>query len=214
MYSHAFRYRSAYVLNPPPSHVIASVLRAANALSCRAIVQFSEKLLQEIWSPDLSRVSGTPLPYAQETILLARELGLPAVLKRALYELLRDGDSRDDLSRGDLHRIHTAHGELQMAWAGFIWNMPNSHAFQCHNRQGGSLTCAAAIDRDRFQTWRDLLEEHELFAPNDPLDGLRRLAELDWASCGCCAGCVASRREIFAKKREELWVKLDSWLDL
>lgn len=204
-----------YVLEPPHSQTIAAVLRAASALSCKSLARFSEKLLLEIWSPNLHRLTRAPMPSAQEVVLIARELGIPEVLKRAFYELLRAPDARDKLSPGDQHRIHKAHGELQMAWAGFVWNTPNSHAFQCHARTSAEArTCAAAMDRDRFQTWRELLEEHELFTSSDPLDSLQSLTDLGWASVGYCPTCVAARREVFARKRQELWEKLDQWLEL
>lgn len=105
-----------------------------------------------------------------------------------------------------------------MAWAGFIWTMPNSHAFQCHGTRSGlpspSQVCLARADHDRFQTWRDLLEEYDLFTPHDPLDGLQRLVEIDWVSRGYCMDCAKGRREVFTKKREELWNRLDGWLHL
>ena len=191
------------------------MLRAASALSCKSLARFSEKLLQEIWSPNLQRLTRLPLPSAQEVVLVAREFGIPEVLKRALYEVLRDPTAHDKLAADDLHRVHKAHGELQMAWAGFIWTMPNSHAFQCHARtRAEARVCSAAQEHDRFQTWRDLLEEHELFSPSDPLDGLKSLADLHWAALGYCPTCVTARREVFARKREELWEKMDQWLDL
>ena len=181
------------------------------------MVQFSERLLREIWSSDLCHVTCVPVPYAQETVLIARELDIPEVLKRALYELARSKDPRDKLSLDDLRRVRAAHGELQIAWAGFVWSVPNAHAFHCAGRPDSKAPyggCMAAAGHDRFQTWRDVLEEEELFSPSDPLYALQRLAEIDWSCRGYCPSCVQARREAFTRKREEWWSKLDQWLEL
>lgn len=44
--------------------------------------------LSSMWADDVTQLS-LRLPFAAETIILAREYGLPGVLKRAFYELLR-----------------------------------------------------------------------------------------------------------------------------
>ncbi|PSS38072.1 hypothetical protein PHLCEN_2v52 [Hermanssonia centrifuga] len=227
-----------YVLEPPPSPVVASILRAAHKLECENILRFSKQLLCEIWSPDLHRLSTAPIPSALPTILLARDLDISQVLKRAFYELLRNSEPREGLSEEDQRRVNTAHGELQMHWAGFLWTTPNSHAFRCHtpssvqhppiettdvdkrNETAKSMetekemVCTAQLERDHFQAWRDLLEEHGLFAVDDPLGALQSLAAINWEKMGYCAGCVEGRCEAFIRKRDELWNRLDGWFDL
>ncbi|KAF7797271.1 hypothetical protein EIP86_008466 [Pleurotus ostreatoroseus] len=265
----------AFVLRPPAPHTLACILRAAHALSCTDLVTFTKACLLEVWSPNLhsldlhslSPTTSVSTSDALEVIGIARAHDVSGVLKRAFYELLRvprdaghELDAWDALDASDKDHLHTAHGELQMAWAGLVWTMPNHRAFQCHappstaHAHAVSISdpvshshdytpstdgpldahvddasshpaattaatdpplCTAQTDGpDRFQTWRDLLESLDLFAPPDPLDGLRRLAELDWTARGFCDMCSHERAEIFARKREELWAKLDGWLGL
>ncbi|KAI1798087.1 hypothetical protein LXA43DRAFT_933938 [Ganoderma leucocontextum] len=82
----------AYAINPPPFRVLASLLRAAHALSFKTILAFATHFLREMWSQDLSRLSSSSSPerrvHALETILLGQQCSVPEVLKPAYYELL------------------------------------------------------------------------------------------------------------------------------
>ncbi|PIL27625.1 hypothetical protein GSI_10777 [Ganoderma sinense ZZ0214-1] len=82
----------AYAINPPPFHVLASLLRAAHTLSFKTILAFATHLLREMWSQDLSRLSSYSPErrvHALETILLGQQCSVPEMLKPAYYELLR-----------------------------------------------------------------------------------------------------------------------------
>src|ERR1700733_451562 len=78
-----------YTRTPPKFPVFASILRASTALEFPSFREFAVTYLQTMWSDDLDAVSDKCLPYALETIVLARECNVPGPLKRAFYELLR-----------------------------------------------------------------------------------------------------------------------------
>ena len=62
-----------------------------------------------MWSPRLADLSTVPIPHATESLALARLCGLPRVMKRAMYELVRSpgygqndlDDSADDVDDED-----------------------------------------------------------------------------------------------------------------
>lgn len=67
---------SMYAINPPLFRVLASLLRAARALSFKTILASAIHLFCEMWSQDLSRLSPSSSPerrvHALETILLGQ----------------------------------------------------------------------------------------------------------------------------------------------
>lgn len=54
-----------------------------------AFQKWTTTYIEKIWSPKLEDLSSNVIPYALETVVLARQYGLDTVLKRALYELVR-----------------------------------------------------------------------------------------------------------------------------
>ena len=109
--------------------------------------------LCSIWPSDLFKVSPARIPYAAETIYLARTYHISPVLKRAFYEVLRtegfgqqdlnlpaaregipDGSEivgRAKLSHKDLIRLVTAREKLLMAWTLLVGSAPNLASFPC-----------------------------------------------------------------------------------
>ncbi|KAL7284891.1 hypothetical protein ACG7TL_002205 [Trametes sanguinea] len=91
----------AYAINPPPFNVVASLIRAAHALSFKAIVAFATHLLHQMWPSDLDKLSGPEerdAEAATQTILLAQDCELPELLRPAYYELLCTPGFGQDLS--------------------------------------------------------------------------------------------------------------------
>ncbi|KAH9885852.1 hypothetical protein C8Q73DRAFT_298226 [Cubamyces lactineus] len=95
----------SYAVNPPPFNVIASLLRAAHALSFRTILEFAAHSLRESWPSDLDEIADYEedeeeerVSEATQTIILAQKCNLPELLKGAYYEILRSPDFGQDLS--------------------------------------------------------------------------------------------------------------------
>ncbi|KAJ8456547.1 hypothetical protein ONZ51_g12060 [Trametes cubensis] len=95
----------SYAVNPPSFNVIASLLRAAHALSFRTILEFATHSLRESWTSDLDEIADYDVDEVEErvseatqTIILAQKCNLPELLKGAYYEILRSPDFGQDLS--------------------------------------------------------------------------------------------------------------------
>ncbi|OSC96915.1 hypothetical protein PYCCODRAFT_1212386 [Trametes coccinea BRFM310] len=91
----------AYAINPPPFNVVASLIRAAHALSFKAIVAFATHLLHQMWPSDLDKLcrpEERAAAAATQTILLAQDCELPELLRPAYYELLCTPGFGQDLS--------------------------------------------------------------------------------------------------------------------
>ncbi|KIP03251.1 hypothetical protein PHLGIDRAFT_121770 [Phlebiopsis gigantea 11061_1 CR5-6] len=184
-----------FVFQPPSFAELASILRASLSLSFTSLSSFATHQLTTMW-PGTLPSHHTPIPGqradAEETIVLARTCALPALLKRALYELLRApglGQRLDD--------------EFMLAGDDAAW------ARRKVSRT--DLARAAAAEH-----WRELVLNSDLYVEymNDPLEGLERLAELRWEEKGFCGGCVASWRTSWMRQREKIWANLDLWLEL
>lgn len=74
------------------------------ALAFQAFEEWAMQFLQNMWSQDLDDLTTDRIPFATESIMLARRCKVPGVLKHAMYELVRlegfgqnDPDDEDDL---------------------------------------------------------------------------------------------------------------------
>lgn len=87
---------------------MASILRASSALSFNEFEKWASQYLEEMWSPDLALLTTARIPFATESIALARHCNLLSTLKRAMYELVRlegfgqtEADSDDERDAND-----------------------------------------------------------------------------------------------------------------
>lgn len=86
---------------------VASILRASHALDFTKFYNWSKMALEKMWGvpDDLSSVTSLPslqnlvADHATETIIIARMCGVPRVLRRAMYELLRSEEFGRPLSK-------------------------------------------------------------------------------------------------------------------
>lgn len=64
--------------------------------------------------------------------------------------------------------------------------------------------------------WAQKVRDSGLFEEytSDPICGLERLCEIDWAQFGFCEGCVSSWRMSWQNTREKLWNDMDLWFGL
>ncbi len=151
---------SAYAINPPPFRVLASLLRAAHALSFKTVLAFATHLLREMWSQDLSRLPSSSSPerrvHALQTILLGQQCSVPEVLKPAYYELLRAPAFGQDLPVY-LHAESEATGATP--------NMPETDADEAR----APPARLAASDFVRLVAARDALQKEWVALVRPPL---------------------------------------------
>lgn len=240
----------------PPFKTLAAVFCAARTLRFGQIDALATYKLTNMWPGDLHKLSPLRTPHAAETVVLARMYDLPAVLKRAFYELLRsegfaqqsvvgpssntpadspstevtlDGSrlvGKAKLSHADLVRLITTREKLSLAWTLLVGTPPSSASLPCmlqhttgpnalYSTNAARERCAAAT-RNSAAIWAEWVLDSGLFETwmYDPVCGLERLSVLDWESSGYCSSCVMSRRQLWSRKREEIWENLDVWLGL
>ena len=46
-----------------------------------------------------------------------------------------------------------------------------------------------------------------------PLGALEQLKQIDWKAEGLCAACVREKKEEWTYEQEEVWNKMDEWLE-
>ncbi|KAI0338828.1 hypothetical protein BDW22DRAFT_1362552 [Trametopsis cervina] len=221
----------SYVFRPPEFSQLASILRAARTLRFTALDDFASRILREMWSNDLAKLSSARIPHASKTIILARSCDMPELLKRAFYELVRtsrlgedeDADLQDpdvlgsQISRADLARLIRAREELTARW---LWAADSPPDILCplsavDPPSDESAKCIQARAQN-LPHWQDTVKKTLLFEEclYDPLHGLERLVQIDWAALGYCQGCVKAWRESWVSQRKKLWQQLDVWLGL
>ncbi|KAJ7792348.1 hypothetical protein B0H14DRAFT_2931511 [Mycena olivaceomarginata] len=214
----AFDNAITYVHQDPFFQRTASILRAATLLSFPDFRDWAVRLLEDMWSPALANLSTEEIQHATESVLLARECELPAVLKRALYEFVRlagyGQSGREGVSPQDFRALVKAREHLTAAWMQTM----NPYSLDL-------MVCARSAPRPRATTTDPLLSgkaHHKLVHASsiaedylyDPLCGLHALIEADWAAEGYCDAWVKLRREVWANRREKIWDNLDIWLGL
>lgn len=133
---------------------------------------------------------------------------------------------RAKLSHADLVRLITTREKLQMAWTLLVGTAPSPAAFPCMLQQTTSANTAYSTHsarercleacRNSAQIWAEWVLDSGLYENwmYDPICGLERLSVLDWENSGYCSACVMTRRQLWARKREEIWDNLDTWLGL
>lgn len=213
---------------------MASFLRAATALCFPGPRAFVISHISKLWTSDLSQFDSSSIPFALETVLLARECHIDAILKRSLYELLRrpcfginrlkdddvivlsgddsdsdagsHNDSKKILPVADFLLLTHAREQLVEAWDTLTRSPPD---LACHSPNTNcKCTC--------LQVWYQKVHASGLHVDfrYDPIEGLSELTDVDWVDAGYCVECTADRRELWNRSREKLWQNLDIWLEL
>nr|GAT60872.1 predicted protein [Mycena chlorophos] len=214
-----------------------SIFRAASSLSCKPFEQYAQKYIENIYSDDLADLGSDTVPNPVAAIVLGRKWGLPRILKRAFYELLRsttiaelllgqpgnpeesdmDDESpsqeTDRLPRRDVICLLEAQKRLSVAWMAVLADCP--------------LDCSCMTRAFMRKAWLSIVQEivvvpsrqdDEAYpAALDIFLGLDKLV----AAMGTsekrnkfCCSCISKRRAAFQKTKEGLWESLDEWLDI
>ena len=194
-----------------------------------------------MWSNDLADLSSDRLNNAAETIILGRNYGLPKVLKRAFYEILRtsglgqdNDDTADDNDEDKRFQItQTDHGllvrtreKLSQAW--FETLSSAHHLFPCPNaRQGGApsdqsadgtaniVACPSVSEKKTQWTQLVLFSGMSYEYSHDVLSGLKIFVDRNWmVEDGYCKDCSKKRKDVSQQQMVSLWKMLDDWLKL
>ncbi|KAI0701086.1 hypothetical protein BC835DRAFT_1325040 [Cytidiella melzeri] len=142
-----------FIEDSPSYPDLLAIFCAARALRFGQLDAIAAYKLCTIWPPELPCVTPARVPYAAETVVIARTHNVPALLKRAFYELLRtegfaqmdlnlpnrqeksaDGSDvigRAELGRADLMRLVTAREKLGKAWAALVGSAPSDAVLPC-----------------------------------------------------------------------------------
>ncbi|KAJ2923836.1 hypothetical protein H1R20_g13261, partial [Candolleomyces eurysporus] len=107
----------SYLTSDPPLTSIYALQRASTALRSPSPLAHTTKVILDVWSADLGKLTTARLSGAAEVLALSRKSGgiggtMDSVVKRAMYELLRHEtfEQDDDDSDEDDCEIFSVHG--------------------------------------------------------------------------------------------------------
>lgn len=200
-------------------HRFSAVLRSSHILSATQVKACAIRHFKEMWPTAVEKVSKEPIPFAVESIFLARKFSVLSVLKRAFYELIRGPDDYLDSSSGpklsvtDLAMILKARSWLMKEWQQLALR-PTYLAgeFTC--------TCMTHAHCERISD-RSVRRVHEGIIPyfdtykgysQDPICGLEQLCDLHWEDQGFCRDWIIERKLSWRKAKKDLWHQLDEML--
>ncbi|KAJ7226822.1 hypothetical protein GGX14DRAFT_347395 [Mycena pura] len=216
----------SYCHNSPPFLVVSAIFRAATVLKFTRFRDWAQRSFQDMWPPSLSALSIAVVPHATEAVILGRSWGLPSILKRALYELLRTpgfGQNKEyevqsrpkastsaRLQPADIMCLVRARECLDVVWYAAtsfdVFSQPRGHAREWERR------CTSV----KYETYKRLVHDTGLFVTYrfDVLCGLETLAQIDWDNESApdeevCPLCASRMRERWHMDREQAWETLD-----
>ncbi|CAL1702981.1 unnamed protein product [Somion occarium] len=157
-----------FMFDTPVFPKLASILRASTVLGFTKVTRFVVNCLEHMWPSDLSRLSHTRIPYAIETIEIARKNDIPQIRKRAFYEVVKaasgasiqDDNFGDMLSDKDRLLVYRVQAVFQKEWMMIAKAAPHT---QCDKtKSAGRSSCC--VHRDiRVQHWSVLVTESPVY---------------------------------------------------
>lgn len=65
------------------------------------------------------------------------------------------------------------------------------------------------------ETWMPLVIQPALECDGvyKPLETLQKMRDIDWLQHGLCKSCAQEKREEWKREQEDVWMKLDMWLE-
>lgn len=163
-------------------HVATSILRAADELQCEVARTQAVYALSRIWPAKISdlqpRPDGEDFQAAVLVIDLARRYNIPAVLKNALYSLLRSRSFWDAVTNNrlavclydaDILTLYHARIELQRKWRKSAL-APPGRCPMSHAQRSGTSSKAICVSGEsaRRNAWRELILNHPDVLGMDP----------------------------------------------
>ena len=170
-----------------------------------------------MWSDELADLSTTPIPFAWETVILARQCSIKRVLKPALYELVRtEGLGQDyvldDEGINDRKLLFKAREKLVSVWITAAASLPNKF-LACCSKSLDARACTAGDPDSVNQVHAKLIPVFDQYKW-DPVCGFKALMKVPWKEEGFCKECVGRRWRAWEKERKRCWENLDVWFEL
>lgn len=212
-------YLSGFVIDSWPSHhIVASILRASTTLSFPRFRELCIHILQKTWPRELDSYDNSAIPFAADTIILAKQYRVPNVLKRAYYELLTNADMNQEpssytkLPSEDLYLLVETRNILLHEWMSLI---AVSSLQECPTESETPQYDALSWS-GRKKKWYKIIYESGLAEEwtYDPITGIDNLIGAKWATDEFCTKCIKKMKSEWQEKKEELWEKLDEWLHI
>ncbi|KAL7284893.1 hypothetical protein ACG7TL_002207 [Trametes sanguinea] len=216
-----------YVLTPLTQAECLSLLRTAKTLECASVTEIAKHRLRSFWPPTLpGKHKKKSITHTIEVINVAREVGVPEVLRAAYYELVRSPSFWERvatrrhalaLSDADLVALYHARDVLQKKWAALLFTVPGSrgmciggNAFNFGPVARLKERCYRNEEAARKAAWQSELVQHTFLekGSEDPIWYVERMLQSSafrslegmW-----CATCMEQRREAWTAARTEWW---------
>ncbi|KAK7682156.1 hypothetical protein QCA50_014743 [Cerrena zonata] len=198
-----------FLASPPSPSVLSAILGASKALEFSTISDFLVQYMSTVWSSDCSLITEGRLEGAVVTIQLAREFRVPQLLRRAFYEIIRDGTDVTTLGLADKDTMTALkiQGLFQKEWMLFVKASPQT---ACDQGPSDSMTCSSRSIRK--EQWTLNVTDSTIYelGMQDPLYALNRLIDLGWTKQGYCLSCAGHWRMGLRTKRAAWWDLLGS----
>ncbi|KAF6748880.1 hypothetical protein DFP72DRAFT_915677 [Ephemerocybe angulata] len=223
---------------PSPTN-LAEILRVSHTLRFRSIEDGAKRIYCDIWSDEHHRLPRSQRSIdtgnAIEALTIGRLSGLPGVVKRAMYELLKDealGQAQDgddvsgegerfnpSLSSMDVLLLVSARSKLQRRWIKETSQyppalLPCTHDAPSHgSHQDIWKICIAKEPSAAREAHRKLVLESGCQEQwiNDVMCGFEALSDLPWAANGLCDVCVKKLGEDWSNVRTSVWSECEAW---
>jgi hypothetical protein len=230
-----------YYFRAPSFPIVASLLRASTALEVDVFRSWAVEYLEEVWSDKLVNFDSHSLENTAKVIALARECGVPGVLKRAFYELVRKPgfDDSEEIGSGDevcgegddggdSEGTSDHKGEdnlLSLTDLRLLFTVREKLTqiwLSVTLTPPRSPTCRSSANpcdgskKSRTTVWTNVVHRSKICETYlfDPIVGLDALSNAPWAEAGFCNVCIKGKQEVWKQEMRRLWAKLDEWLEL
>ncbi|KAI5893246.1 uncharacterized protein SCHCODRAFT_02538005 [Schizophyllum commune H4-8] len=198
----------------PPAPTLAAIFRAASIFRFEKFKAYAQKKLTHLYPSSLNKVIDAFQPYNTNMVIFARDWNLPHILKRALYDIVRDSEAEEtyqpdetalaDLYPRDLYVLSVAQRWVALEWMGILSLDP----YECKNESCHS--------NSEIHLWRVVHSDVKIAETYtiDPICGMQALIDVDWKKYGHCDACQTRRRNELTERRKKLWADLDDWFEI
>ncbi|KAI0649594.1 hypothetical protein C8Q79DRAFT_939464 [Trametes meyenii] len=206
------------------SHDVAvAVYHASQALGCLPAQTIALRRIEALWHshspPGLTEQLCQTYADAVNAIALARNHGIPSILKRAFYELLRSVEFWEEVERGGYSTIDLSHKDFLHLYAARV-ALGKSWRTLCHTppptvKKAKKCRCVIKGDAEtRLHAWRGMFSEDMLDVADPIMQTLRFAEEFVPPGSGWCDKCLRERQNRWTQARGKWWRELDGWLEL
>ncbi|KAL1717020.1 hypothetical protein EV715DRAFT_204228 [Schizophyllum commune] len=203
-----------FCIEDPEAPMLAAIFRAASILRFEKFKAYAQKKLTDLYPSSLDKVTEWIQYYNTNMVILARDWKLPRILKRALYDIVRDSEAEEtfqadetalaDLYPRDLYLLSLAQKNVALEWTDILTLDP----YECKTE-----SCHSDSKTHMWRIIHSDVKIAEKYAI-DPICGMQTLIDVDWKKYGHCDACQARRRNELTERRKKLWADLDEWFEI